>query len=190
MQANDYLDVLGTFGAPVMTPAQLQASFANRQAQNRSDLGLPMGGWDTTGGGQVMDRGGLDSLIAQQLAKYSAPTEATPSGPPGMPDSFNNWLKDSGFLGSTDTTTGVRTDGWGAPAMGALQGIANAYLGLKQYGIAKDTLNENKRQFQLNYDAQKSTTNSALEDRQRARVAANPGAYQSVGDYMKKNGIR
>ena len=54
----------------------------------------------------------------------------------------------------------------------------------------KTTLAEGKRQFQINYDAQTITTNSSLEDRQRARVASNAGAYQSVGDYMDKNGIR
>ena len=54
----------------------------------------------------------------------------------------------------------------------------------------KTTLAEGKRQFQINYGAQKTTINSALEDRQRARVASNSSAYQSVGDYMDKNGIR
>ena len=63
-------------------------------------------------------------------------------------------------------------------------------MGMKQYGLAKQSLAEGKLQFQLNYDAHKTTTNSALEDRQRARVASNAGAYESVGDYMDKNGIR
>ena len=60
---------------------------------------------------------------------------------------------------------------------------------MKQYGLAKKTLEENKRQFQMNYDAQKQSTNTRLEDRQRARVASNSGAYQSVGDYMAANKI-
>ena len=81
-------------------------------------------------------------------------------------------------------------NGWGGLAVNAAGGLASAFLGMKQYGLAKQTLEENKRQFQLNYDAQKQTTNTRLEDRQRARVASNAGAYQSVGDYMTVNGIK
>lgn len=101
---------------------------------------------------------------------------------------FNDWLKSTGILGSTDAD-GLKTQGWGGMALGAASGLGNAFLGMQQYGLAKDTLNENKRQFQLNFDAQKKTTNARLEDRQAARVASNPGAYQSVGDYLKKYGV-
>lgn len=80
--------------------------------------------------------------------------------------------------------------GWGNMAFGALGGIANLYMGLQQLGVAKDTLAQNKAMFEKNYAAQKTTTNAALEDRQRARVASNPGAYQSVGTYMAQNGIK
>lgn len=107
----------------------------------------------------------------------------------GMLDSLGSFFKNSGFLGSTDAS-GTKTDGWGGLAVGAAGGLASAYLGMKQYGLAKDTLAENKKQFNLNYDAQRTTTNTALEDRQRARVASNSGAYQSVGDYMSTNGIK
>lgn len=81
-------------------------------------------------------------------------------------------------------------NGWGNTAIGGLGVLASTFLGMKQYGLAKQTLAENKKQFQMNYDAQKQTTNTRLEDRQRARVASNAGAYQSVGDYMGTNGIR
>ena len=81
-------------------------------------------------------------------------------------------------------------NGWGNLALNAAGGLASTFLGMKQYGLAKQSLAENKRQFQLNYDAQKQTTNTRLEDRQRARVASNAGAYQSVGDYMTVNGIK
>ena len=94
-----------------------------------------------------------------------------------------------GLLGSRDAN-GMQTPGWGGMALGAFQGLANTYLGMQQYGLAKDTLKANKEQFAKNYEAQKLTTNAALEDRQRARVASNAGAYQSVGDYMAQNGIK
>lgn len=103
----------------------------------------------------------------------------------------------SGYSGNTsqpsfwDSLVGTKDQpGWGGLALGAVGGLANLYMGMQQYGLYKQQLNENKRQFQLNYDAQKQMTNNQLEDRQRARVASNPGAYQSVGDYMNKYGIK
>lgn len=100
---------------------------------------------------------------------------------PGMPAAQNSGLGWNNMLGP---------DGWGGQALGVAQGLFNGYLGLQRLGMAKDEMKEIKRQFNLNYDAQKRTTNAALEDRQRARIASNPGAYQSVGDYMNQNGIR
>ena len=80
--------------------------------------------------------------------------------------------------------------GWGGLALGLGQGLFSGYLGLQQLGMAKKAFAENQRQFNLNYDAQRRTTNAALEDRQRARLASNPGAYQSVGDYMNQYGVK
>lgn len=76
------------------------------------------------------------------------------------------------------------------PALAGAQALGGLYLGMKQYGLAKETLANNKAQFERNFEAQKNTTNASLEDRQRARVASNAGAYQSVGDYMNQNGVR
>ena len=81
-------------------------------------------------------------------------------------------------------------DGWGGLALGLGQGLFNGYLGLQQLGMAKKALGENQRQFNLNYDAQRRTTNAALADRQRARLASNPGAYQSEYDYMNQYGVK
>lgn len=95
-----------------------------------------------------------------------------------------------GLFGDTPFLTRDGNQGWGNMALGAIGGMANLYLGLKQYGLAKQQLAEGKRQFELNYDAQRKLTNSQLEDRQRARVASNPGGYESVGSYMDRNGIK
>ena len=108
------------------------------------------------------------------------------------PTSFNNtgsgnWFKDSGFLGSTDEA-GIKTDGWGGLALGAAQGLGSAYMGLKQYGLAKDQLAFQKSAYNKNYAAQRQSTNTDLADRQAARVAAN-SSYESVGSYMDKNRI-
>ena len=78
--------------------------------------------------------------------------------------------------------------GWGGMALSAASGIGQSLMSMKQYGLMKDQLKEQKRQFDINYAMQKKAFNSQVEDRQRARVASNPGAYESVTDYMKKYG--
>ena len=95
-----------------------------------------------------------------------------------MPD----WLK--GAVGTSEQP------GWGGMAMGAASGLMSAFMGMKQYGLAKQSLAQNKQQFETNFNAQKGLTNSSLEDRQRARVASNANAYESVGSYMQKNGVK
>ena len=114
--------------------------------------------------------------LAAQIGEPAIPMKGATGG---VTPVDSNWY--DGALGP---------NGWGGLALNAAGGLASTFLGMKQYGLAKQTLAENKRQFQLNYDAQKQTTNTRLEDRQRARVASNAGAYQSVGDYMAVNGIK
>jgi len=96
--------------------------------------------------------------------------------------------------------------GWGSPAMGqgialglgglqAINGGMQAYLGMKNYGLAKDTLASNKEQYWNNYTNQARLTNTQLRDRQDGRVAMaygnnNPGAVQSTEEYMKQNALK
>ena len=68
--------------------------------------------------------------------------------------------------------------------------LGGLYLGMQQYNLAKESLANNKSQFAQQFAVQKNLTNSNLEDRQRARIASNSGAYQSVGDYMSQNGVK
>jgi hypothetical protein len=96
----------------------------------------------------------------------------------------DNFLQRIGFLGNKEGA------GWGGLALGGIQGAANLFMGMKQYGMAKDALNQAKEQYNKNYAAQKTTTNASLEDRQRARVASSPNAYISVDEYMAQNGIK
>lgn len=104
--------------------------------------------------------------------------------PGGMFSGIGQWMKDSGFLGTRDQ------QGWGGLALGGASSLANMYMGMKQYGLAKDQLAFQKESFNKQYDANRTLTNSRLEDRQRARVASNAGAYQSVGDYMNEKGVK
>ncbi len=95
-----------------------------------------------------------------------------------------NWW--DGAFGTTDAK-GMKTDGWAGTALGVAGGLAKTYLGLEQLDIAKATLSENKRQFEMNYGARKGTTNTALEDQARGRSGATDA---SVSAYMAKNGVK
>lgn len=70
-----------------------------------------------------------------------------------------------------------------------LSGAVNAYTGLQQLNLAKDSFNFNKGVTTTNLANQAKTINTQLEDRQRARLASNPNAYQSLSEYMKKNSV-
>lgn len=112
------------------------------------------------------------------LANMSSANLATGNGGGGL---FSNiqWLGNS--------ATGQQ--GAAGTAIGAASALMNGYLGFKQLSLAKDTLAQNKRQFDLNFGAQQKMTNSRLMDRQNARVAANSTAYQDTSSYMKQYGI-
>lgn len=78
-------------------------------------------------------------------------------------------------------------------ALPALFGIGSSlmdgWLGMEKLDLAKDSLNFQKDAFSKQFENQRTLTNAELRDRQNARVASNPTAYQSVDDYMKANGV-
>ena len=93
------------------------------------------------------------------------------------------------LFGGTDPSTGISTGGWAPIALGAGQALFGAMQGNKATALAEKQFKEGKRQFDLNFNASRKSINTELEDRQRARVASNSGAYESVGDYLKKNAV-
>ena len=104
----------------------------------------------------------------------------------GIKDYWNN----NSWLDQYNNKTNTTTQGMGSSVLNTGQALFGAYMGMKNYGLAKKTFNENKRQFDMNWDAQRTTINSQLEDRQRARVASNANAYESVSGYMDKNKVK
>jgi len=151
--------------------------------QENSTGGL---GWDSLGWGGATGgtQGMLNNIFGENWGKTAG------SGLSKMPGLGGSQGNSFGGMLSSKGADGSVTQGWGGQALGAATGLANAYTGFKNLKIAKDTLKFNKDKFAKNYDAQKRTTNASLEDRQRGRVASNAGAYESVGSYMDKNGIR
>lgn len=121
---------------------------------------------------------------------YAAPSLFNVGGGDGAgPKSFMNSDFMRNLAGYKDAD-GSSFGGWGAPALGLAQGLASGYMGMKAYGLAKDTFNENKRQFGLNYGAQVDTTNTRMRDKATANYAATRGQSESPDDYMKRNGLK
>lgn len=79
--------------------------------------------------------------------------------------------------------------GLGGMALQGMGNIGSMFLDMKGYGLAKKALKENMRQFNRNFEAQQKTLNTAMEDRQNSRVAANPNQHVPTDEYMRKNRI-
>lgn len=147
--------------------------------------------------GQSYGSGAPQSLVAGLGVSPSGPTIGTgePAPAQGISNLFSSLFADkgmfsqSGMFGGLDDK-GNASGGWVGPAAGIASTIFGAMQGNRQLNMAEERFKESKRQFDANYGAQRQTTNTQLEDRQRARVASNPGAYESVNSYLDKNRIR
>lgn len=118
--------------------------------------------------------------------EYSSPAGGTPGIMAGLSSIFGG---NSLFGGANQD--GTVSTGWAIPTAGIAQAVMGGINGKRQLGLAEDSLKQSKREFDLNYGAQRQTTNTQLEDRQRARVASSPsGGYESVSTYLDKNRIR
>lgn len=86
-------------------------------------------------------------------------------------------------------TSKMETLGWGMPALQGLSSLGNLYLGMKNYGLAKDQLRTQKEQFNMNYGNQRQLLNTQMEDRARARASAS-SKVESPESYMARNRIK
>lgn len=94
------------------------------------------------------------------------------------------------FMPKINPETGkMETLGWGMPALQGLSSLGNLYLGMKNYGLAKDQLRTQKEQFNMNYNNQKQLLNTQMEDRQRTEAGGSSKA-ESVESYMARNRIK
>jgi hypothetical protein len=181
-----------------MDPYNLNTSSPFIPVRGVGNLGAsPMTSWGIQGAsGQLFDQSTLTIPTGLKGATASPVGSSIPSWASGdggqalMPEAYDGWKAfQRAVLGGRDQK-GNQEMGFGGLAIGGISALGNLYMGMKQYGLAKDQLNFQKSSFERNWEASKSTTNSALEDRQKARVASNPGAYESVGSYMGKYGIK
>lgn len=188
------LSNFGNWGPTPMVPPVAPAPMLTQPMQNLAGPASVMANQGPSFMDPVMPT--KSPVLTEALAKYAPtgemamiPDAAAAAGVPAAAPGWGQWMRDIGLLGTTDKN-GMRTDGWGGLALGGLSAAGNLFMGMQQYNLAKESLANSKAQFERNYEAQKTTTNSALEDRQRARVAANSGAYESVGSYMERNRVK
>ena len=99
-----------------------------------------------------------------------------PSYTQGASTGLGNWAAQNSQL----LTAGI----------GALTGGVGAWNGFQQNKLMRENMNQQASQFREQMDLSKQNINRNLEDRQRARVASNPTAYESVESYMKKYGVK
>jgi len=93
------------------------------------------------------------------------------------------------FMPKINPETGkMETMGWGMPALQGLSSLGNMYLGMKNYGLAKDQLRTQKDQFNMNYNNQRQLLNTQMEDKARARASAS-SKVESPESYMARNRI-
>ena len=123
--------------------------------------------------------GGPGDLGLGSLGTYNNNSQEEQSG-------RGRWGK---MLFGQNNDDGTRTPGALMPMLNTFTGLASAYIGMKQYGLAKDSFRQNRKEFGLNYDAQRQATNAQMEGSAKARHSANPDFYDTPSEYMDKNGI-
>ena len=97
-------------------------------------------------------------------------------GGQGMLAQTNNWMSNNADL----LKSGI----------GLLTGGMGAWSGMQQNKLMRQNMNQQAGQFREQMDLSKQNLNRNIEDRQRARVASNAQAYESVDSYMKKYGVK
>jgi hypothetical protein len=111
---------------------------------------------------------------------------------------FMDELKNTPWLGSTNSQ-GIKQMGLADYGLGALSAGLSAFMGMKQYGLAKKQFDFQKDAWNKEFDTAGRITNSRLADRQDRRVAeaGNMAAWtgssakpRSTADYMAQYGVK
>lgn len=105
----------------------------------------------------------------------------------GLPAKYKPTWSES-LLGY-ETNNGNYVPGYAGVAADLGLGAWQTSIAAEQNKAFMDSIDLEKQRFKANYESQKKNYNTSLEDRQRARVASNATAYQSVDTYMNKNGL-
>lgn len=105
----------------------------------------------------------------------------------GVIESIFNWLEKYPVLSNKNQ------QGWGNLALGTAQAGLGAYLGMKQYGLAKKAFEHQKDAWNKEYEVNKNLTNERLETRQNRRIAESGVTgmqHQDTASFMSRYGVK
>ena len=108
------------------------------------------------------------------------------------PSAWNSPDFSSSFLEGSPTTP--KPSLWGNTMQGidAASNLFNGWVGYQQMKTARDGLKESKRQFDMNWGAQKQLTNQQLWERRNAQIAAAGGTNNGLTpeEYVMQWGVQ
>ena len=145
--------------------------------------------------------GEQQQMLAAQNAEFGnwgldATNQALGGGTYGSMDALKKGAGGSGLAGIFGDNSfmgdAFGKGGWVSPVLQGIGSLAQSWAAMKQLDLAKDQFSFQKDAFNKNWAAQTSTLNTAMADRQAARVGSAgtlTNKYQSVGDYMDENRI-
>jgi hypothetical protein len=152
--------------------------------------------WGMNYGSQNVPSGNADYLNSMDLASDGYPNSGIPNvgglsygqsmGGGATAAAGSPWYKS---LFDSKDDKGITTQGMLGTGISAAGSIFNAYMGMKQYGLAKEQFAFNKDMTTRNFNAQANLTNSHLADRQSARRAAGENVADPAS-YMREYGVK
>ena len=146
---------LGSYGAA--SPAS--DWFTNQMGGN---ISAPVDSWNQI----TPDTEGFASQMGNGALTYATgATNPASSLGGGLWDSLKSFM--SGAVGTKETP------GWGGLALGTVNSLLGGYLGMQQYGLAKDSFKRSQYEFDKEYKANQDLTNGQLRDQHAARLANN-----------------
>ncbi len=80
-------------------------------------------------------------------------------------------------------------NGWFMPAVNTAMGFGNLYMGLKNYGLAKDSFKLNRDAMKTNLANQSKLVNRQIQSRQEFVNKYNPERAEDINTYMKNWGV-
>tara|TARA_R110002074_G_scaffold103764_4_gene223935 strand:+ start:209 stop:790 length:582 start_codon:yes stop_codon:yes gene_type:complete len=128
--------------------------------------------------------------FAEMMGGYGQGEDFLPSDPSSNSSDANtrgNWKQ---ILFGKNNQDGTRDRGALMPMLNTFTGLASAYLGMKQYGLAKDSFKQSKKEFGLNYDAQRNITNQQIAGIAKSQYSANPDFYDKPEDVINQYSVR
>jgi hypothetical protein len=195
-QPSSYLDIMNSFGQS-KSPNMKTSGFSSPNGFSSANAGYDYNAPSLGAVPQLMPAEyGFGGAPKQSLAASLAGLGQTGGAEgalgalkePGFMDSFKSWGEKMGLFGTTDTKTGIKTDGSLESIIGAGSALMKGFVANEQLGVARDTLASNKQQFALNYGNKVKDYNRQLSDIGNSREAATSGR-QSASAYINDNRI-